>query len=155
MRIIYNSKTSKKLKLEEFNNISDKPTEFMNFICILCRKYSMRIYKMVKTHSKDKNMGAQLISFNGYLNIFYNYNKNLIEIECSGKNSSLIENDIFEFVQKTKYLKGDKVLDGFGNIYIIDEPFELNDLNKKVNVTNIKDRKNYKLYISSIVPYIE
>ncbi|MGU8435351.1 hypothetical protein ACV3RS_15190 [Clostridium perfringens] len=51
MRVIENSKKSKNFNLKEFNNFENKTTEFFNFICELCRKYNMKIYKVVKTYS--------------------------------------------------------------------------------------------------------
>ena len=125
MRVIENSKKSKNFNLKEFNNFENKTTEFFNFICELCRKYNMKIYKVVKTYSNDKNMGVQLNSINGHANIFYNYNKN------------------------------DKVVDEFGNTCILNEDIELGKISKRINVTRVKDGKTYFIYGSSIVPCID
>lgn len=154
MRIIENSKKSKKISLKEANNFENKPTEFFNFICELCRKYNMKIYKVVKTYSNDKNMGVQLNSINGHANIFYNYNKKMLEIEVEGKNLSYIEKDIIKYATTQKYNKNDKVIDEFGNVCILNEDIECNNLSKRINVTRLKDGKQYFIYSSSIVPYI-
>lgn len=155
MRIIENSKTSTKIDLRECNNIEDRPTEFINFICELCRKYHMKIYKVAKTYSNDRNMGVQLSSIYGYANIFYNYNKKLLEIEIEGKNSNDIEKDIIKYSTKKEYLKNDKVSDEFGNIYILNEDIKNGNDCKKVSVTKLKDNKVYFLYSSLIVPYVD
>lgn len=155
MRIIENSKTSKKIDLKEFNNFENKPTEFFYFICELCRKYNMKIYKVVKTYSNDKNMGVQLNSINGYANIFYNYNKKILEIEVDGKNPSDIEQDIIKYSTTKRYNKNDKVVDEFGNVCMLNEDIEYSSISKKVNVTRLKDNKSYFLYSSSIVPCID
>lgn len=154
MRIIENSKTSKKFNLKEFNNLENKPTEFFCFICELCKKYNMKIYKVVKTYSNDKNMGVQLNSINGYANIFYNYNKKILEIEVDGKNSNDIEKDIIKYSTIQEYDKNDRVVDEFGNVCILNEAIENNSVSKKVTVTRLKDKKTYFLYSSSIVPCI-
>lgn len=154
MRIIENSKKSKKISLKEANNIENKPTEFFNFICELCRKYNMKIYKVVKTYSNDKNMGVQLNSISEHANIFYNHNKKMLEIEVEGKNSSYIEKDIIKYATTQKYNKNDKVIDEFGNVCILNEDIECNNLSKRIKVTRLKDGKIYFIYSSSIVPYI-
>lgn len=154
MRIIENSKTSKKFELKEFNNFENKPTEFFNFICVLCRKYNMKIYKVVKTYSNDKNMGVQLHSINGYANIFYNYNKKILEIEIDQKNLEDIEKDIIKYSSTKEYKKNDKIIDEFGNICMLNEDIKYSSISKKVNVIRLKDQKSCFLYSSSIVPYI-
>ena len=154
MRIIDNSKTSKKFNLKDFNNLENKPTEFFNFICLLCRKYNMKIYKVVKTYSNDKNMGVQLNSLNGNANIFYNYNKKILEIEINGKNSNDIEKDIIKYSTTKKYNKNDRVLDEFGKEYVLNEDIEDANISKGINVIRIKDKKSCFLYSSSIVPCI-
>lgn len=155
MRIIENSKTSKKFYLKEFNNLENKPTEFFNFICELCRKYNMKIYKVVKTYSNDKNMGVKLNSLNGHANIFYNYNKKILEFEVDIINSSDIERDIIKYSTKKEFNKNDKVVDEFGNICILNEDVKYSSISKKVNVTRLKDKKSYFLYSSAIVPCID
>ena len=155
MRIIENSKTSRKILLKEFNNLENKPTEFFNFICRLCRKYNMKIFKVVKTYANDKNMGFQLISINGYTNIFYNFNKKILEFEISNVKSSDIENDIIKYSTLGKYHKGDKVIDEFGNKYILNEDIEDINISKRVNVISIHGEKSNFLYTSSIVPCID
>lgn len=155
MRIIENSKKSKKIDLKDFNNLENKTTEFFYFICKLCRKYNMKIYKVVKTYSSDKNMGVQLNSLNGYANIFYNYNKKILEIEVAGKSSSDIEKDIIKYSTTKNYNKNDKVVDEFGNVCLLNEDIEYSSVSKKVNVTRLKDKKLCFLYSSSIVPCID
>ncbi|MGU8478932.1 hypothetical protein ACV3QH_17000 [Clostridium perfringens] len=155
MRVIENSKKSKNFNLKEFNNFENKTTEFFNFICELCRKYNMKIYKVVKTYSNDKNMGVQLNSINGHANIFYNYNKKMLEIEVEGENSSCIESDIVKYAITQKYNKNDKVVDEFGNTCILNEDIELGKISKRINVTRVKDGKTYFIYGSSIVPCID
>lgn len=155
MRIIENSKTSKKFDLKNFNNLENKPTEFFYFISELCRKYNMKIYKVVKTYSNDKNMGVQLNSLNGHANIFFNHNKKLLEIEIGGENSNNIEKDIIKYSITKDYNKNDKVVDEFGNVCILNEDIRYNNISKKVNVIRLKDKKSCHLYSSSIVPCIE
>ncbi len=155
MRIIENSKASKKINLQEFNNFANKPTEFLNFICILCRKYNMKIYKIVKTYSEDKNMGVQLNAINGHVNIFYNYNKRVLEFEIEGKYSTNIESDIIKYAETQEYIKSDKVMDQFGNIYILNEDVGYSAYSKKISVTKLGDKKEYFIYSSSIVPCID
>lgn len=155
MRIIENSKTSKKLELKEFNNLENKITEFFNFICELCRKYDMKIYKVVKTHTFDKNMGVQLISINGGVNIFYNSDKKILEFEVKGKYIMDIEKDIVTYASMNKFNKNDKVIDCFGKTYMVNEPVTITDVSRKVTLTNLKDNKTYDIYTSLIVPSIE
>lgn len=155
MRIIENSKISKKFDLKDFNNLENKPTEFFYFISELCRKYNMKIYKVAKTYSNDKNMGVQLNSLNGHANIFYNYNKKILEIEVVGKNSIDIEKDIIKYSTRKNYNKNDKVVDEFGNVCVLNEDIKYSNISKKVNVTRLKDKKIYFLYSSLIVPCIE
>lgn len=155
MRIIDNSKISKKIDLKEFNNFENKPTEFLNFVCELCRKYNMKIYKIVKTYSEDRNMGVQLNAINGYANIFYNSNKKILEFEVNGKNASNIEMDIIKYSNTKEYIKNDKVMNEFGNTYIINENINKSNCSKKISVTKIRDKKEYFLYSSSIVPCIK
>lgn len=155
MRIIENSKISKKFDLKDFNNLENKPTEFFYFISELCRKYNMKIYKVAKTYSNDKNMGVQLNSLNGHANIFYNYNKKILEIEVVGKNSIDIEKDIIKYSTRKNYNKNDKVVDEFGNVCVLNEDIKYSNISKKINVTRLKDKKIYFLYSSLIVPCIE
>ena len=155
MRIIENSKTSRKILLKEVNNLENKPTEFFNFICRLCRKYNMKIFKVVKTYANDKNMGFQLVSISGYTNIFYNFNKKILEFEISNMNSNDIENDIIKYATSGKYYKNDKVIDEFGNKYILNEDIEDINISKRISVTSVDGDKAIFLYSSSIVPCID
>ena len=155
MRIIDNSKTSKKINLKDINNFENRTTEFFNFICELCRKYNMKIYKVVKTYSADRNMGVQLNALNGSTNIFYNSNKKMLEFEVDGESKEFIEEDIIKYATTQNYSVNDKVKDEFGNVYVLNEDVEFRDLSRKISVTNIKDKKELYIYGSAIVPCID
>lgn len=111
MRIIDNSKTSKKINLKDINNFENKTTEFFNFICELCRKYNMKVYNVVKTYSADRNMGVKLNAINGSTNIFYNSNKKMLEFEVEGKSKDFIEEDIIKYATTQIYRVNDRVKD--------------------------------------------
>ena len=108
----------------------------------------MKIFKVVKTYANDKNMGFQLISINGYTNIFYNFNKKILEFEISNINSTHIEEDIIKYATLEKYHKNDKIMDGFGTKYILHEDIEDINVSRRVSATNIATGKiNFYLHL--------
>lgn len=155
MRIIENTKNAKLYILDEHNNLEDKPTEFFNFIGVLCKKYKMKIYKIAKNHTNDRNLGVQLLSIDGYTYIFYNYNKRILELELKGIYSERIEKDILKYSKTYKYLKGDEILDDFGIRYTIDENIDCSNVSKKIMVKNKETGVNCTIYNCSVVPYID
>lgn len=155
MRIIDDSKMSKKIELKVINNFENKTTEFFNFICELCKKYNMKIYKVVKTYSADRNMGVKLNALNGSVNIFYNSNRKVLEFEIYGENKEQIEDDILKYATTQIYIVGDIIRDEFGNRYILNESVDFSGLSKKISVTSLKDKKEYYIYSSAIVPCID
>lgn len=145
-----------KTELGEYNNLADKPTEFINFINLLCKKYKLNISKMAKFDACERNLGVELQNANIMIQFFYEYDYNILELMIIIKDKEIkqkITTDINTYVNKVTYKVGDKVVDNYGEFYIMQE-----DINKpshhlkRYKAIRVLDKAEVEVYNNYICP---
>ena len=148
-----------KCELDKFNNLSDRPTEFIRFINFLCQKYKLCVSKIDKCNLYERNLGVELTGAKILIQFFYEYDINTLELvvicdsdETLKKN---IENDIWTYVKTTTYKKGDKVIDVYGEKYILQEELTPSDKAKSCKAIRLVDNAECNVLNHFIVPYLD
>ncbi|MFU7517659.1 hypothetical protein [Clostridium sp. HCS.1] len=147
-----------KYELNEFNNLSDKPTEFILFVGFLCRKYKLGVSKIAKCNSEERNLGVGLLGNDMLVQFFYEYDTNTLELAiiCD---SEILENnikkDILTYVKTVNYKKGDRVVDSYGEKYIIQEDVTPSNTLKSYKAIRVCDNEECKVYNSYICPDLD
>ncbi|MDC4242320.1 hypothetical protein NE398_19500 [Clostridium tertium] len=148
-----------KYELNEFNNLSEKPTEFIRFVGFLCGKYKLSLSKIAKCNSYERNLGVELLGAKTLIQFFYEYDINTLELAISCDSDEIlrksIENDIWTYVNKVSYKKGDKVVDTYGEKYIIQEEITPSHRLKSYKAIKVCDDEEYDIYTNYICPDLE
>lgn len=149
-----------KRELSEFNNLADKPTEFIGFIRFLCKKYKLCLSKIAKCNDEERNLGVELLSDKILIQFFYEYDINTLELIISVNSNKALEdsikNDIWTYIEKVTYKKGDRVLDNYGEKYILQEDIDQpSHTLKKYKAIRVCDNKESMVYNNSICPDLD
>lgn len=132
-----------KHELDNFNNLADKPTQFIQFVCFLCKKYKLNLSKISERNYAERNLGVELIGEKILIQFFYEYDSNTLELVVSADFDKIVENnirkDIWTYVKTVNYKKGDRVIDMYGEKYIVQENIEPSHTVRKQKVTRVSD----------------
>lgn len=153
---IKNNEKYLKQELDEFNNLADKPTEFIRFIGDLCRKYRLYVSKIAKCNSAERNLGVELVGDKILIQFFYEYDINTLELVISCDSDEILENNIkkyiWTYIKTVNYKKGDKVVDSYGEKYIIQEEITPSHTLKSYKAIRVCDNEECKVYNNCICP---
>ena len=156
---IKDKKNYLKCELDEFNNLSDKPTEFIRFISFLCKKYKLSVSKIDKCNSCERNLGVELTGSNILIQFFYEYDINTLELVVICDYDKIlkknIENDIWTYVKTTTYKEGDKVIDVYGEKYILQEEIIPTHKLKSFKAIRLLDNVECEVFNHFIVPDLD
>lgn len=156
---IKNSEKYSKHELDEFNNLSDKPTEFIRFVVFLCEKYKLYVSKIAKCNSAERNLGVELVGDNILIQFFYEYDINILELVISCDSNKTLEkdikNDIWTYIKTVSYKKGDRVIDSYGEKYIVQEEITSSHTLKSYRAIRISDNEECKVYNNCICPDLD
>lgn len=156
---IKDKKNFLKCELDEFNNLSDKPTEFIRFVSFLCKKYKLSVSKMAKCNSYERNLGVELVGAKTLVQFFYEYDINTLELVVSCDSDEIlkknIENDIWTYIKTVSYKKGDKVIDTYGEKYIIQEDITPSHTLKSYKAIRVCDNETNKVFNHNICPDLD
>lgn len=146
-----------KRELSEFNNLIDKPTEFIRFISFLCKKYKLCLSKIAKCNAEERNLGVELLGDKILIQFFYEYDINTLELVISVDFDKTLEdsikNDIWTYIEKVTYKKGDRILDNYGEKYILQENIDQpSHTLKKYKAIRVCDNKESMVYNNYICP---
>ncbi|EQK41151.1 hypothetical protein C671_2797 [[Clostridium] bifermentans ATCC 19299] len=132
-----------KHELDNFNNLADKPTQFIKFVCFLCKKYKLNLSEISESNYVERNLGVELIGEKILIQFFYEYDSNTLELVVSADFDKTVENnirkDIWTYVKTVNYKKGDRVIDIYGEKYIVQENIEPSHTVTKQKVTSVSD----------------
>lgn len=153
------SKDYSKYELNEFNNLADRPTEFIRFISFLCRKYKLSVSKIGKCNACERNLGIELLGAEVLIQFFYEYDENILELVISCDSDEIlkkrIENDILTYVNKVNHKKGDKVIDTYGEKYILQEDITPTNTVKRYKAIRVCDNTECIVYNHFICPDLD
>lgn len=156
---IKNTINYSKYELEEFNNLSDKPTEFIRFVSFLCKKYKLSISKIAKCNSDERNLGVELLGDKILIQFFYEYDINTLELSISCDSDEIlrkrIENDIWTYIKTVSYKKGDKVVDVYGEKYVIQEEVTPSHTLKSCKAIRVCDNEECSILNHYISPDLD
>lgn len=156
---IKNKMNYSKHELDEFNNLSDKPTEFIRFIGFLCKKYKLSLSKIAKCNAYERNLGVELVGANILIQFFYEYDINTLELVISCDSDEVlkkrIENDIWTYIKKVSYKKGDKIVDTYGEKYILQEDVDPSHTVKKYKAIRVYDNEECSIINQCISPDLD
>lgn len=156
---IKDKKNYLKCELDEFNNLSDKPTEFIRFISFLCKKYKLCLSKIDKCNACERNLGVELLGSKIVVQLFYEYDINTLELVISCDSDEIlkknIENDIWTYIKTISYKKGDKVIDSYGEKYILQEDITPAHKLKNCKAIRVCDNVECNVFNHSIVPDLD
>lgn len=148
-----------KHELDTFNNLADKPTQFIQFVCFLCKKYKLVLSKISEFNHTERNLGVELIGDKTLIQFFYEYDSNTLELVVSSGFDKTVENnirkDIWTYVKTINYKKGDRVINSYGEKYIVQENIEPSHTVKKHRVTSILDNTEGWVYNQFICPDLD
>ncbi|GAA0106725.1 hypothetical protein UT300013_33490 [Paraclostridium sordellii] len=148
-----------KHELDEFNNLVNKQTQFIQFICFLCKKYKLVFTKLSKYNSAERNLGVELTSDKILIQFFYDYNINTLELVVSAEFDKMIENsirkDIWRYVKTVNYKKGDIVVNSYGEKYIVQENIDPSHTLKKYKAIRVSDNSEGWIFNNFICPDLD
>lgn len=151
--------TYSKHELEDFNNLVDKPTQFIQFVCFLCKKYKLNLSKISETNHVERNLGVELIGEKILIQFSYEYDSNTLELVVNADFDKTVENnirkDIWNYVKTVDYKKGDRVIDTYGEKYIVQENIEPSHTVKKYKATRISDNTDSWVINQLICPDLD
>lgn len=155
---IKNEEIYEKNELEEFNNLADRPTEFIRFIALLCEKYKLCLSKISESNSYERNLGVELTGSKILIQFFYEYDNNTLELAVIVDNEDIlrndIKNDILTYVNKVSYKIVDRVIDNYGEKYIIKEDIIPSHTLRKYKAVRIIDNEECWIYNNFISPEV-
>lgn len=148
-----------KHELDNFNNLADKPTQFVQFVCFLCKKYKLNLSKISESNYVERNLGVELIGEKILIQFFYEYDSNTLELVVSADFDKTVEksirNDIWTYVKTVHYKKGDSVINNYGEKYIVEESIEPSHIVKKHKATRVADNKECWVLNQFICPNLD
>lgn len=148
-----------KHELDNFNNLSDKPTQFIQFVYFLCQKYKLHLSKISEFNYAERNLGVELIGEKILIQFFYEYDSNTLELVVSAEFDKTVENnirkDIWAYVKTVNYKKGDRVINSYGEKYIVQENIEPSHTVKKHKATRIDDNTDSWIINQFICPDLD
>lgn len=159
MRIVTELNERKIYELEDYNNLADRPTAFVNFISRLCKKYELIISKLAKCNDEERNLGVELLGVDTLIQFFYEYNINTLELMISTNYNEVLkkqmENDIFEYINTINFKKGDEVFDEYGKEYILKEDVIFSPRLKSYKALVLSTGEEAKVFCGHIYPKLK
>ncbi|WP_270670773.1 hypothetical protein [Paraclostridium bifermentans] len=148
-----------KHELDNFNNLADKPTQFIQFVCFLCKKYRLGLSKISECNHAERNLGVELLGDKILIQFFYEYDSNTLELVVSADFDNTVENnirkDIWTYIKTVNYKKGDSVINSYGEKYIVEENIEPSHTVKKHKATRVSDNTEDWILNQFICPNLD
>lgn len=128
----------KTISLNNKNNLSDAPNNFIRMIYKLSSKYEMSISEVKGFSSINRNFYAELVGRNSYIRIQLDYEEQKLSYCIESEYKDEIEKYIVNGVTKVNYKTGDIVNDEYGNQYTISKDTEIPEDSNKVFRISVK-----------------